>query len=1374
MKQARNLIRHASTPPITSYSQENLVPVVDDLHDAAVYSGIRNNMRTPNPEEGRELEQPNGRGFIAGFIYTIRRLLVWLSNGKFGDSYPTSQSGGGGGSRPEQVKVQQIKKLREEYRSRRVVRVRGAEGLLGYSTLRRFKRFLDDIHSLYAILLAQILIDTMICLIYLINMETSGPWPDNSRKFWYITRTTQSYYALLVFAYIQVLLSCIRIVTKPKSLFRLGTLIDLITIVPFVVTPFLKDGEHIWVPYFLRIWNLQAAVNALLLLQLRGSTVLNQMMSQIIVFVLRTTAFVFTWMCGFQFFEMQFGGPHYGIVDSLYFVIISSATVGYGDITPETMLGRILCVVMIILAIVFFPSLISGIVETYKSQKEGHKTFVGGSSPFVIVCLSFTQNQFVREILTQALTLLSEKKHFKYNRNQHADKLGAFQSRFKTVNSILETTSYQIVILSPHKPTHDIKQLLNSLQYRHRIAFIQGSALEENDLRRCSLRQASACFVIADRSKGIHLSDGIEEDRRNVLRVWSIRKFSSKTPVYAFNIRPETDLHVRPLVKQVVCVNSIKQMILGISCIHKGASALITNLIHSAPRLKKYNQNWQVQYGDGLCNVIRLSPFNMLFCGKRYSDVCWFLYAEFQVILIGVKFRIPAKINASQANIKTPNNESTVYTYCEHLVLNPGPDFIFPENDLVEKIISVCSCIEDLADIERLDKQQFQSTWQKWFNVQDDLDQSFPSHSQRQNRQSDSCQCDMFGQSGELDSDVVDAGNLTESIFLNRRSSSKLHQESPQSSSSTANRFQSASSPAKSTSRLASLRYGTDSLPTLSPDGSQSVNVDADLEDQSADSEQLANIYVGHPRPPHHLVIDNDLQSPFCYMVKQIPSIEQSRLADASVNQDFNIDADVSHGRGHKAASSGNYNKLKGHVILCANNFEVWTFMCTVRASFLDKSQLTPILILCPQLPSEDEWRSIAVFPHVYFMQGSSLKRNDLIKAGLFDCSCVIVLQQPLEQSKIDGGDDERFVDSAAVMTAHQIDFMTKDKYVITELVTRNNIKFMRVKHEMLECLPKLTSKISPEMNPIDITYTMRKYTFRRTVPEGALNTNLSEWENDDENFAQKAGNFSQSNQFNAQIAESMDESHVNTEDPGYYAHSAVYASGRVLTGDMYDGLIFEAFRTPAITDVVKLLCGRRYQRWRDLSNHLNVVGSVLKSVRVPPRLVGMSFAQVFRHLSLEHQCVVLGIYRNRTRADVEQQFSELDQQLHGSLKKHKDLRDQSSTIHQQQYTSQRHKNLPVHRTRTNVSTWSPQRQHLYQIDSNYTMNLGDVDALEMQNITHKSYQESAQKTQRIQKLLLDMNHIDNDLPYLITNPLPDLIIDSMDDLFLLVPESSH
>lgn len=93
-------------------------------------------------------------------------------------------------------------------------------------------------------------------------------------------------------------------------------------------------------------------------------------------------------------------------------------------------------------------------------------------------------------------------------------------------------------------------------------------------------------------------------------------------------------------------------------------------------------------------------------------------------------------------------------------------------------------------------------------------------------------------------------------------------------------------------------------------------------------------------------------------------------------------------------------------------------------------------------------------------------------------------------------------MDSAAVMTAHQIDFMTKDKYVITELVTRNNIKFMRVKHEMLECLPKLTSKISPEMNPIDITYTMRKFTFRRTVPEGALNTNPSEWENDDENFA--------------------------------------------------------------------------------------------------------------------------------------------------------------------------------------------------------------------------------------------------------------------------------
>ena len=68
----------------------------------------------------------------------------------------------------------------------------------------------------------------------------------------------------------------------------------------------------------------------------------------------------------------------------------------------------------------------------------------------------------------------------------------------------------------------------------------------------------------------------------------------------------------------------------------------------------------------------------------------------------------------------------------------------------------------------------------------------------------------------------------------------------------------------------------------------------------------------------------------------------------------------------------------------------------------------------------------------------------------------------------------------------------------------------------------------------------------------------------------------------------------------GTIRHSAIFASGRVLAGDMFDGLVFEAFRTPGLVDVVKLLCGRRYQKWTELNDHLKLQASILCSVPLP------------------------------------------------------------------------------------------------------------------------------------------------------------------------------
>jgi hypothetical protein len=60
-------------------------------------------------------------------------------------------------------------------------------------------------------------------------------------------------------------------------------------------------------------------------------------------------------------------------------------------------------IVMIILALVFFPQLINGVVETYRTRKEGQHSYLPGRAPFVTVFLSFSKDQYIIDILNASL-----------------------------------------------------------------------------------------------------------------------------------------------------------------------------------------------------------------------------------------------------------------------------------------------------------------------------------------------------------------------------------------------------------------------------------------------------------------------------------------------------------------------------------------------------------------------------------------------------------------------------------------------------------------------------------------------------------------------------------------------------------------------------------------------------------------------------------------------------------------------------------------------------------------------------------------------------------------------------------------------------------
>jgi hypothetical protein len=57
----------------------------------------------------------------------------------------------------------------------------------------------------------------------------------------------------------------------------------------------------------------------------------------------------------------------------------------------------------------------------------------------------------------------------------------------------------KLVLLVPTPPSAEVKALFAQARYHNRVQYLQGSVFEPNDLERCAVRKAKACFVIADK-----------------------------------------------------------------------------------------------------------------------------------------------------------------------------------------------------------------------------------------------------------------------------------------------------------------------------------------------------------------------------------------------------------------------------------------------------------------------------------------------------------------------------------------------------------------------------------------------------------------------------------------------------------------------------------------------------------------------------------------------------------------------------------------------------------------------------------------------------------------------------------------------------------
>ncbi|PRD22844.1 UNVERIFIED_CONTAM: Potassium channel subfamily T member 2 [Trichonephila clavipes] len=112
---------------------------------------------------------------------------------------------------------------------------------------------------------------------------------------------------------------------------------------------------------------------------------------------------IFTSVCGFQHFQRA-GVEHVNLFASLYFVVVTFSTVGYGDYKPDNWPSQLFMVVMICVALIVLPTQFEQLAYTWmERQKLGfaYSRHRAQNERHVVVCSTTLRSDTVMDFLNE-------------------------------------------------------------------------------------------------------------------------------------------------------------------------------------------------------------------------------------------------------------------------------------------------------------------------------------------------------------------------------------------------------------------------------------------------------------------------------------------------------------------------------------------------------------------------------------------------------------------------------------------------------------------------------------------------------------------------------------------------------------------------------------------------------------------------------------------------------------------------------------------------------------------------------------------------------------------------------------------------------------
>lgn len=203
----------------------------------------------------------------------------------------------------------------------------------------------------------------------------------------------------------------------------------------------------------------------------------------------------------------------------LYYVIVTLSTVGYGDLSPKTIQGRVYTIFMIVIGIIVFTNIIEDLKQDTKRQR--------GDG-------SYRPRRESRHVIVSGTPTLDDLVHF--------------VAEFYADNRHLSSNTVIVVLIENPKWEDDkwYRQVARNHFLQNHVIYLVGSVQEPRDLERAGIAYADAVFILTSPAFGEEPS---EQDTQTVMSALAIRNGRTDIPIFSQTLLDDSNEQIRFAMK---------------------------------------------------------------------------------------------------------------------------------------------------------------------------------------------------------------------------------------------------------------------------------------------------------------------------------------------------------------------------------------------------------------------------------------------------------------------------------------------------------------------------------------------------------------------------------------------------------------------------------------------------------------------------------------------------------------------------------------------------------------------------------------------------------------------------------------------------------